>query len=203
VGQPLLYLSDEDILETKPNSRVILINKNHQSNRTGKTFQTYCPNGKENTKGAIPILLRYSVWHRLSSKDKDPILGEPIPEVHDYNKDEGTINTRTLNLRTLQEALETSVQQHVEEALQTVEEEEAREQEDDKSQDEQDQTNINIRNSPIRTSSTHTFRKERTTQRTMTTTTQTTTQTTPPPTNPPVPTTTKAQLISTFDRMFK
>jgi hypothetical protein len=37
----------------------------------------------------------------------------------------------------------------------------------------------------------------------MMTTTQTTIQTTPPLTNPPVPTTTKAQLISTFDRTFK
>jgi hypothetical protein len=144
VGQPPLYLSDKDILETKPNFRVILIDKNHRSNRTGKTFQTYCPNGKENTKGAIPVLLRYSVWHRLSSKDKDPILGEPIPEVHNYNEDKGTVDARTLNLRTLQEALETSAQQHIEEALQTVEEEEAREQADDKSQDEQDQTNIDI-----------------------------------------------------------
>jgi hypothetical protein len=139
----------------------------------------------------------------LSSKDKDPILGEPIPEVHNYDEDEGTIDARTLNLRTLQEALETSAQQHVEEALQTVEEEEACEQVDDESQDEQDQTNIDIRNSPIRTSLTHTFGRERTTQKAMTTTTQTTTQTTPPLTNPPAPTTTKAQLISTFDRTFK
>jgi hypothetical protein len=108
VGRPPLYLSDEDILETKPNSRVILINKNHRSNRTGKTFQTYCPNSKENTKGAILVLLRYSVWHRLSSKDKDPILGEPIPEVHEYDEDKGTVDARTLDLRTLQEALETS-----------------------------------------------------------------------------------------------
>jgi hypothetical protein len=122
----------------KPNSRVILIDKNHRSNRMGKTFQTYCPNGKKSTKGAIPVLLQYSVWHRLSSKDKDLILGEPIPEVHDFDKDEGTIDVRTLNLRTLQEALETSAHQHIEEALQTVEREEAREQTDDKSQDEQD-----------------------------------------------------------------
>jgi hypothetical protein len=85
----------------------------------------------------------------LSSKDKDSILGEPIPKVHDYDEDEGTVDTRTLNLRTLQEALETSAHQHVEEALQTAEEEEAREQADNESQDEQDQTNIDIRNSPI------------------------------------------------------
>jgi hypothetical protein len=38
----------------------------------------------------------------------------------------------------LQEALETSAQQHVEEALQMVEEEEAREQTDNESQDKQD-----------------------------------------------------------------
>jgi hypothetical protein len=123
-------------------------------------FQTYCPNGKENTKGAIPVLLQYGVWHRLSSKDKDPILGEPIPEVHDFDEEEGTIDARSLNLRTLQEALETLAHQHIEEALQTVEREEAQEQMDDKSQDEQDQTNINIRNSPIRTLSPHIFRQE-------------------------------------------
>jgi hypothetical protein len=57
----------------------------------------------------------------LSSKDKDLILGEPIPEVHDYNKDEGTLDVGTLNMRTLQEALETSAQQHVAKAIQTVE----------------------------------------------------------------------------------
>jgi hypothetical protein len=86
---------------------VTLINKNHQSNRTGKTFQMYCPNSKESTKGAIPVLLRYGVWHRLLSKDKDPILGEPIPKVHDFDEDKGTIDARTLDLRTLQEALKT------------------------------------------------------------------------------------------------
>jgi hypothetical protein len=58
--------------------------------------------------------------------------------VHNYDEDEGTIDTRTLNLRTLQEALKTSAQQHIEEALQTVEEEEACEQADNESQDEQD-----------------------------------------------------------------
>jgi hypothetical protein len=93
----------------------------------------------------------------LSSKDKDPILGEPISEVHNFDEDEGTIDARTLNLRMLQEALETSAHQHIKEALQTVEKEETWEQTDDKSQDEQDQTNVNIQNSPISTSPTHTF----------------------------------------------
>jgi hypothetical protein len=134
----------------------------------------------------------------LSSKDKDPILGEPITEVHDYNKEE-----EILNVRTLQEALETSAQQHIAEALQTVEDEEKPGQIDDKSQDEQDPVNIHIRNSPVRTSPTQVFEKNQIIQTAMITTTQTTTQTTPSSTNPPVPTTTKAQLISTFDRTFK
>jgi hypothetical protein len=54
----------------------------------------------------------------LFSKDKDPILGEPITEVHDYDKEEGI-----LNIRTLQETLKMSAQQHVAEALQMVEDE--------------------------------------------------------------------------------
>jgi hypothetical protein len=39
----------------------------------------------------------------LSSKDKDPILGEPIIKVHNYDEEE-----ETLNVRNLQEALEAS-----------------------------------------------------------------------------------------------
>jgi hypothetical protein len=75
----------------------------------------------------------------LSSKDKDPILGEPITEVHDYNKEEGV-----LNIRTLQEALETSVQQHIAEALKIAEDEDQPEQMEDESQDEQDLINVRI-----------------------------------------------------------
>jgi hypothetical protein len=178
---------------------VVLIDKNHQSNQTGKMFQTYCPNSKESTKGAIPVVLRYSVWHRLSSKDKDLILGEPIPEVHNYDEDKGTLDMGTLNVRTLQEALETSAQQHVAEALQVAEDETERRQTDDESQDKQDPINIHIQNSPIRTLPTQVFGKNRMMQTAMMTTTQTTAQTTPPSNNPPAPTTTKVQLICTFD----
>jgi hypothetical protein len=110
----------------------------------------------------------------LFSKDKDLILGEPIPKVHDYDKDEGTLDMETLNVRTLQEALETLAQQHIAEALQTVEDEVQSEQAEDKSQDEQDPTDVQIRNSPIRTSPTQVFRRNRIT---MMTTTQMTTQT--------------------------
>jgi hypothetical protein len=135
----------------------------------------------------------------LSSKNRDLILGEPITKVHDYDKEE-----RALDVRNLQEALETSAQQHAEEALQTVENKDQPEPTDDESQDKQDPVNVQIQNSPIRTSPTRVFGKSRMTQATMTTTTiQMTTQTTPPLTNPSVPTTTKAQLISTFDRTFK
>jgi hypothetical protein len=75
----------------------------------------------------------------LSSKDKDPVLGDPITEVHDYDKEE-----EVLNVRTLQEALETSAQQHVVEALQTAEDEARPEQTDDESQDEQDPIDVHI-----------------------------------------------------------
>jgi hypothetical protein len=118
-------------------------------------FQTYCPNGKESTKGAIPVVLWYNVWHQLSSKDKDLILGEPITEVHDYDIDESTLNVQALG-----EALETTAQQHVKDAVQAANEEEQREQTDNESTDKQDPINVRIRNSPIRTSPTQVFGKE-------------------------------------------
>jgi hypothetical protein len=63
----------------------------------------------------------------LSSKDKDLILGEPITEVHDYNKKKDILSVRTLG-----EALEATAQ-HVADALQTAEDEEQHEQTDDES----------------------------------------------------------------------
>jgi hypothetical protein len=91
----------------------------------------------------------------LSSKDKLPILEEPLVEVHNYNKEEDT-----LNIRALGEALETTTQQHVADAVQIAEEEEKCEQTDDKSQDKQDPVKVHIRNSPIHTSPTQVFKRE-------------------------------------------
>jgi hypothetical protein len=85
----------------------------------------------------------------LFSKDKDPILGELIIEVHDYDE-----NEEVLNVQALREALETSAQQHMEDTLQAVEDKEQCEQTDDESQDKQDPVNIHIQNSLIRTSPT-------------------------------------------------
>jgi hypothetical protein len=82
----------------------------------------------------------------LSSKDKLPILGEPIVEVHKYDIDEDTLNVRTLG-----EALEATAHQHVADTLQVVEEEDKCEQTDNESTDKQDPLNIHIRNSSIQT----------------------------------------------------
>jgi hypothetical protein len=91
----------------------------------------------------------------LSSKDKLPILEEPLVEVHDYDKEEDTLNVRALG-----EALEATAQQHVADTIQTAKEEERCEQIDDKSQDEQDPINAHIRNSLIHTSPTQAFGKK-------------------------------------------
>jgi hypothetical protein len=91
----------------------------------------------------------------LSSKDKLPILREPLIELHDYDKEEDI-----LNIRALGEALETTTQQHIVDVIQTAEEEEKHKQTDNESQDEQDPINTHIRNSPIHTSPTRVFGKE-------------------------------------------
>jgi hypothetical protein len=104
-------------------------------NCTGKLFQIYCPNGEGDTKGAILVLLRYNVWHRLFSKDKDPILGDPITKVHQYDREE------LLDIQTLEKALEATAQQHIEDALQVAEDEEQQqEQVNDESQGKEDQS---------------------------------------------------------------
>jgi hypothetical protein len=74
---------------------------------------------------------------------------------NDYEEEEDI-----LSIQTLEEALEAIAQQHIADALQTVEDKEKHEQTDDKSQDKQDPINIHIQNSPVHTSPTHMFGRE-------------------------------------------
>jgi hypothetical protein len=76
----------------------------------------------------------------LSSKDKDPILEDPITEVHQYDEEE-----ELLSIRTLGEALKASAQQHAKDTLQAAEDaEQQQEQANEKSQDEEDPVNVQI-----------------------------------------------------------
>ena len=93
-----VILSDDDLLVSRPNYRVIVLEKYCAVNKRGKPYQVYCLDDKLSTPGSKPICLYQNKWHGLLVSQKGTsAVGPEVPEVHKYD-----INTP---ISTLSEAL--------------------------------------------------------------------------------------------------
>ena len=93
-----VILSDNDLLITRPNYRVIRLEKYSAVNKRGKPYQVYCLDDKLSIPGSKPICLYQNKWHGLLVSQKGTsAVGPEVPEVHKYD-----INTP---ISTLNEAL--------------------------------------------------------------------------------------------------
>jgi hypothetical protein len=80
-----LYLSDEDLLITRNNSRVRRLEAYKDDNTTEKLFLIYYDSKKLRFKNAIPVTYRYNIWFRVGERDGRPILGEPLIKIRDFD----------------------------------------------------------------------------------------------------------------------
>ena len=79
------YLTEEELLETKPNRQVIDINPSHSINSAGVPFQAICNRDIDAPDAEIvPIALYLGQWHniRLDLDNKQFYVGDPLPEIH-------------------------------------------------------------------------------------------------------------------------
>jgi hypothetical protein len=89
-------LSSRELLETWWNLRVVRVEGDHPFNRTGVPFQAFCSSSKLNCnpkKGAIAVTLHNRLWHHVKIAKTGPVLAEPLPSVHIYNKEEELLQT--------------------------------------------------------------------------------------------------------------
>src|ERR1700755_3402390 len=101
-SKALIYLSDEELTNYRPNRRVVLFEASQRSNSLGKPFLVFCNSDKLNpTKGATPIVYKYNFWHKLKLKNGRPYLGETFPEAAEYDDN----NNTPFSVQELQEAL--------------------------------------------------------------------------------------------------
>jgi hypothetical protein len=84
-----LYLDEEAILLSKPNSRIIHVNKNDRQNKKGFAFLAFCDNDQQRlTKGCTIVCLYNNAWHCVHYDSKNrAYLGAPQPNVHFYDED--------------------------------------------------------------------------------------------------------------------
>src|SRR6266404_9718445 len=88
--EPHTFLSDLDILQSRPNYHVHVIKGTDKGNPLKKDFLAYVkPATNETPEKKLPVALYQGVWHSLkytnTANEKLIYLSEPIPEIHDHD----------------------------------------------------------------------------------------------------------------------
>src|SRR6266849_556613 len=87
-----IYLTPEQTVHQKPNSRVVYIAETHARNSLGIPFLVYCNTSElKLDKNVLKVCLYNGVWHTISSDDKKPYIVGPAPSIHEYDLDENPI----------------------------------------------------------------------------------------------------------------
>src|SRR6266576_5037559 len=86
----LTELSAEELLISKPNSRILKVEAYISGNKLGRPFLTFAVTDELKLDKSIPVILRNRVWHNLIIKDKRGYTHQPYPSVHDYDLPEYT-----------------------------------------------------------------------------------------------------------------
>ncbi len=88
--EPHTFLSNLDILQSRPNYCVHVIKATERGNPLKRDFLAYIELAtEESPERKLPVCLYQGVWHSLkytnTTDDKLVYISEPIPEIHDYD----------------------------------------------------------------------------------------------------------------------
>ena len=81
----LTELSAEELLISKPNSRILKVKAYISGNKLGKPFLTFAVTDERKLDKSILVILRNGVWHNLIIKDQWGYTHQPYPSVHDHD----------------------------------------------------------------------------------------------------------------------
>ena len=76
-------LTQEELLNGRPNSRVFTLDTDDSRNPAKRKLQFFSVYSPVRVGGALPITLYEGVWHQLTKEFR---LANAAPGVHDYNE---------------------------------------------------------------------------------------------------------------------
>ena len=77
-------LTQEELLHTKPNTRIFTLDAADPKNPAGRKLQFFSSYFPLRVGGAIPVTLHNGVWHQLNNP-REPSLGAPTLSIHNYD----------------------------------------------------------------------------------------------------------------------
>src|SRR6266849_2269951 len=91
-----IYLTPEQIVQQKPNSRMVYIDTSHSRNSLGIPFLVYCASSElKLDKNILKVCIYNGVWHTISSDGKRPYIVGPTPSIHNYDLDDNPIDEQS------------------------------------------------------------------------------------------------------------
>ena len=107
-------LTQEELLNGKPNSRVFTLNANDSRNLAKWKLQFFSVYSPIRVGGALPITLYDGVWHQLTKEFR---LANPAPGVHDYNEQSTTSKEKVKSLPDTEDDIDESIQKAIDQSI--------------------------------------------------------------------------------------
>jgi len=107
-------LTQEKLLNGKPNSRVFTLDANDSRNPAGRKLQFFSTYYPIRVGGALPITLYNRIWHQIS---KDLRLGNTAPGVHDYNEQSKTSKGKGKSLPNTEDDIDELIQKAINQSI--------------------------------------------------------------------------------------
>jgi hypothetical protein len=84
--QEQTIITDQELLCYQPNTRVRLLEADHEKNKVGKPYLIFCDDNLQVGDKTKPVTLYNGVWHSTRpSKQDHNLLGPECLSIHDYN----------------------------------------------------------------------------------------------------------------------
>ncbi len=109
-------LTQEELLKSRPNSRIFTLDATDPKNPADKKLQFFSTYSPLRIGGAIPITLHNGVWHQLTNP-KEPWLDTPMTSIHNYDIKSDTSKGKGKSLPDTEDNIDKSLQKVIDQSI--------------------------------------------------------------------------------------
>src|SRR5258707_9588177 len=107
-------LTQEELLNGRPNSRVFTLDANDSRNPAKRKLQFFSVYSPIRVGGALPVTLHDGIWHQLTKEFR---LANAAPGIHDYDKQSITSKEKEKSLPDTEDDIDESLQKAIDESI--------------------------------------------------------------------------------------
>ena len=107
-------LTQEELLNGRPNSRIFILNTDDSRNPVKRKLQFFSVYSPIRVGGALPVTLHNGVWHQLTKEFR---LANAAPGIHNYDKQSTTSKGKEKSLPDTEDDINESLQKAIDQSI--------------------------------------------------------------------------------------